>query len=292
MNRKRSAIPLQKSLTQTCPGWNGSNTSANCWQFLILFINLKRSINKKILKPQPLIHMNTEERATFILGQLNVGLRSELTQIDELESSLEKLLEEAKTRADVHIPANKRREWDLAWDEVDHKLDTMRSSASEARRRLDVGDTAEALEPWKNITEEDRDLDQLLDTLRRTGREALPGQDLDPWYDSWKGLWVTIEDHLTTMRVHVVTTRFQLEMRKEYGVEKADEVTAQILERLPEDATIEDAEKFADEYRKAYHDFLNHREHPTFWDIFKGLLLFPEDRPEDRLAGNRQMQKA
>ncbi|MEY4484202.1 MAG: hypothetical protein RL693_1654 [Verrucomicrobiota bacterium] len=236
--------------------------------------------------------MNTEERATFILGQLNVGLRSELSQIDELETSLEKLLEEAKTRADAHIPAEKRWEWDMSWDAADQRLETMRVNANEARRRLNNGDTSDAMEPWKNITEEDRELDLLLDTLRRTGREALPGQDLDPWYDSWKGLWVTIEEHLTTLRLHVVTTHFQLEMRKKYGTEKADEVTQQILERLPENATIEDAEKFADEYRKAYLEFLNHREHPTFWDIFRGLLLMPEETPEDRLAGNRQMQKA
>lgn len=235
--------------------------------------------------------MNTEERATFILGQLNVGLRTELSQIDELEDSLEELLLKAKTRADVHIPEEKRWEWDLAWEDVDQKLEAMRANAAEARRRLDADDTAEALEPWKNIKEDDTELDRLLDTLRRTGREALPGQDLDPWYDSWKGLWVTIEEHLTTLRVHVITTRFQLEMRKEYGVEKADEVTQQILERLPANATVEDAEKFADEYRKAYHDFLNHREHPTFWDIFKGLLLFPEETPEDRLAENRLAQK-
>lgn len=236
--------------------------------------------------------MKTEERATFILGQLNIGLRTELSQIEELETSLEELLEEAKARADVHIPADKRIEWDLGWSEVEMKLKTMRSNATEARKRFNAGDTADALEPWKNITEHDRDLDRLLDTLRRSGREALPGQDLDPWYDSWKGLWVTIEDHLTMLRLHVVTTRFQLEMRKEYGAEKADEVTQQILERLPVNVSLEDAEKFADEYRKAYHEFLNHREHPTFWDIFRGLLLMPEETPEDRLEGNRQAQRA
>lgn len=236
--------------------------------------------------------MNTEERATFILGQLNVGLRTELSQIDELENSLEELLREAKARADVYISADKRRDWDLTWDEVDQKLDTMRSNAGEARRRLNVDDTADALEPWKNISEDDRELDQLLDTLRRTGREALPGQDLDPWYDSWKGLWVTIEEHLTTLRIHIITTRFQLEMRREYGAEKADEVTQQILERLPANASLEEAKKFAAEYRKAYHEFLNHREHPTFWDIFRGLLLMPEETPEDRLAGIRRAQRA
>ena len=43
--------------------------------------------------------MKPDERSTFILGQLNVGLRTEWSQIEGLEASLEKLLQEAKTRA-------------------------------------------------------------------------------------------------------------------------------------------------------------------------------------------------
>lgn len=234
--------------------------------------------------------MKPEERATFILGQFNAGLRTEWSQIEGLEASLEKLLHEAKSRADAHIPAASRGIWDLTWTAVQDKLDTIQACAAKARERFDAGATADALEPWEQITAHDQELDHLLDTLRVTGREALPGQELEPWYDGWKGLWVTIEDQLGTLRAHIIATRFRLEMRKEYGTAKADEITRQILNHLPADASLEDAEKYAHEFRMAYHEAEEHGEHPTLRDIIRGLFLLPEETPEERLLKSRKAQ--
>ncbi|MEQ1751286.1 MAG: hypothetical protein ABL974_17815 [Prosthecobacter sp.] len=232
--------------------------------------------------------MKPEERAQFILSQLNTGLRTEWSQIEGLEASLEKLLQEAKNRADAHIPAANRATWEAAWQAVQDKLTTIHSCAAEARSRLDAVGNRDALEPWNTISAHDRELDALFDTLRVTGREALPGAELEPWYDGWKGLWVSIEDHLATLRAHIIATRFRLEMRQEYGADKADEVTRQILASLPADASLEDAEKYAAEYRMAHHEVEEHREHPTLRDIIRGLFLLPEETPEDLLARSRK----
>lgn len=234
--------------------------------------------------------MKPEERATFILGQLNAGLRTEWSQIEGLEASLEKLLHEARVRADARIPADSRALWDQTWGAVQKKLDMIQACAAEARQRFDAGGPAGALEPWEKITAHDRELDDLLDTLRTTGREALPGSELEPWYDGWKGLWVTIEDQLGTLRAHIIATRFRLEMRKEVGAARADEVTRQILAHLPADASLEDAEKYAAEYRMAHHEAEEHSEHPTLWDVIRGLFLLPEETPEERLAKSRKEQ--
>lgn len=234
--------------------------------------------------------MKPEERAQFVLGQLNTGLRTEWSQIEGLEVLLEKLLHEAKARADAHIPASNRAAWEAAWQAVYDKLGTIQHSAAEARDRLSEGSEAAALEPWKQVAAHDRELDHLLDTLRVMGREALPGQELEPWYDGWKGLWVTIEENLSTLRAHIVATRFRLEMREEYGASRADDVTRQILANLPEDATMEEAERYASEYRIAHHEAQEHSEHPTLRDIIRGLLILPEETPDERLRRKRKME--
>lgn len=236
--------------------------------------------------------MKPDERSTFILGQLNAGLRTEWSQIEGLEASLEKLLRHAKERADTHIPEAKRAEWTQTWHAVHGKLDTIKRSAAEARERFDAGGTAEALEPWNRISGHDRELDDLLDRLRVTGREALPGSELEPWYDGWKGLWVMIEEELGTLRAHIIATRFRLEMRKEVGAGKADELTHQILAHLPADCSLEEAEKYAAEYRKAHHEVEEHREHPTLRDIVRGLFLLPEETTEERLMKSRHPEVA
>jgi hypothetical protein len=235
--------------------------------------------------------MKPEERAQFILGQLNAGLRTEWSQVEGLEASLEKLLHEAKARADAHIAPADRPTWDQAWSAVYTKLATIRDRAAEGRRRVDAGEDADALEPWTSVSATDRELDMLLDTLRVTGRESLPGQELEPWYDGWKGLWVTIEEKLSLLRAHMVATRFRLEMRQDYGTEQADDVTRQILANLPENATLEEAERYAAEYRVAHHETEEHAEHPTLWDIIRGLFLLPEETPDERLNRMRNEQK-
>ncbi len=235
--------------------------------------------------------MKAEERATFILGQLNYGLRTQWSQIEDLENSLEAMLREAHSRADAHIPPARRTAWDQTWSEVWRTLAGIRDDAAASWELYDSGDTQTAPEPWKHISEQDHKLDGLFDTLQSIGRESVPQGDLDPWYDSWKGHWVNIDGRLASLRAHAIATRFQLEMRKEYGLENADGVTRQILEHLPEDATLEDAEKYAAEYRRAYEEFENHRDHPTIRDILRGLLLFPEDTPDDHLVRRRRAQQ-
>jgi hypothetical protein len=236
--------------------------------------------------------MKPEERSQFILGQLNAGLRTEWSQVEGLEASLEKLLHEAKARADGHISAADRATWNAAWDAVHKKLATIQKCAAEARERFDAGGDADALEPWNSISATDHELDALFDTLRVTGRESLPGQELEPWYDGWKGLWVAIEEKLSLLRAHIVATRFRLEMRQDFGADQADEVTRQILASLPENATLEEAERYAAEYRVAHHEAEQHGEHPTLRDIVRGLFLLPEETPEERVLKTRRILQA
>jgi hypothetical protein len=236
--------------------------------------------------------MKPEERATFILGQLNAGLRTEWSQIEGLEASLQKKLHEAKSRADSHIAPADRATWDEAWNAVYTKLNAIHARATEVRQRFEANDETDYLPTWDSISASDQELDALLDTLRRTGRESLPGQELEPWYDGWKELWVEIEDTLSLLRAHIIATHFRLEMRLDYGAEKADEVTRQILANLPANASLQDAERYAAEYRVAHHDAEQHAEHPTLWDIVRGLFLLPEETPEERLQKMRKVRQA
>lgn len=232
--------------------------------------------------------MNTQERARFILGQFNTGLRTEWSQIEELETSLEQRLHDARARATPHVPTPLRPAWERGWDLAQEHLSAIRSSAAQARRGLDAGETADTLDSSIQLVEHDRALTSLLDELRTTGQEAvLPLGDSDPWYDSWKLLWMKIESDLATLRAHAVATRFRLEMRREYGEDKADTLTKEILAHLPAEATLQEAEKFAEEYRRAHQEFEKHTEHPTIRDIIRGLFLFPDEITDDHLRKQR-----
>ena len=131
----------------------------------------------------------------------------------------------------------------------------------------------------------------LLDTLRVTGRESLPGQQLEPWYDGWKGLWVTIEEKLSLLRAHMVATRFRLEMRQDYGAEQGGRCDPANPREPAGECDPGRRGKYAAEYRVAHHEAEEHGEHPTLWDIIRGLFLLPEETPEERMQRRARSSK-
>ena len=100
----------------------------------------------------------------------------------------------------------------------------------------------------------------------------------------WDDLCEKITHRIATLEAHVLAVRFQLELREKYGRQKADALTKEIAQRLPKDADIADAKKYAAHYREAAADF--QREKETFggvWEALKALMLIQPKHPEQRV---------
>src|SRR5581483_5306232 len=94
------------------------------------------------------------------------------------------------------------------------------------------------------------------------------------------------------LEAHAVAVRFQLELRAKYGREKANALTREIATRLPKDAAVADAKKYAAEYRQAWAEF-KHEQH-TFGgvlDMLKGLMMIQPKSPEQRVADKQPPQR-
>ena len=116
--------------------------------------------------------------------------------------------------------------------------------------------------------------------IRRIGGESISAGDRTVWDD----LCEKISRRIATLEAHVLAVRFQLELREKYGRQKADTLTREIAQRLPKDADVAEAKKYAAQYREAAADFA--REKETFggvWGILKSLMLIQPKQPEERV---------
>jgi hypothetical protein len=107
----------------------------------------------------------------------------------------------------------------------------------------------------------------------------------------WDDLCEKITRRIATLEAHVLAVRFQLELREKYGRQKADALTREIAQRLPKDADVAEAEKYAAQYRQAAADF--QREKETFggvWDMLKSLMLIQPKQPEQRVRDQDQQR--
>jgi hypothetical protein len=220
-------------------------------------------------------------RIPYVLARVNAGLASEWSQIAELAASLEQMLKDAHALGQPHIPSEGRSAWDEAWRDLRATFDTIRSLDAEAQKRFTAGDaSSNPLEPWCDILEHEDEFAASLDAIRTISEGRIPASTRSVWED----LCRAITGRVATLNAHALAVRFQLELRQKYGTQKADALTREIARRLPKDANIADAEKYAVEYRKAWQEF--EHEKNTFggvWDVLKALMLVQPKRPEDRV---------
>jgi hypothetical protein len=231
----------------------------------------------------------SQDRVAFVLSRINAGLTQTWSQISELETTLDRMLKDARTLGEPHIPAERRKAWDNAWRDLRATFDAIRASVAEAQQRFtSANPSADPLEAWCDVLSREDEFNESLAEIQTIAGESISAADRP----LWKDLCDSIRRQIAMLESHGVAVRFQLELREKYGREKADALTREIATRLPKDAGVADAEKYAAEYRKAWDDFK--REQQTFggvWDMLKALMLIQPKTPEQRMEDKQLPQR-
>ena len=231
----------------------------------------------------------SQDRVAFILSRINAGLTQKWSQIDELATTLERMLKDARAAGERHIPAERREAWDSGWRDLRATYDAIRASDAEAQERFtSQNPSADPLEAWCDVLEREDEFNDSLGQVQRIATESIPAADRTIWND----LCESIERQIAMLESHVVAVRFQLELREKYGHEKAEALTREIATRLPKDASPSDAKKYAADYRNAWGDFK--REQQTFggvWDMLKALMLIQPKTPQERVQDKQPPER-
>lgn len=231
----------------------------------------------------------SQDRVAFILSRINAGLTQEWSQISELATTLERMLKDGRNMGERHIPADGRGAWENAWRDLHTTFDAIRASDAEAQKRFtSANPSADPLEAWRDVLSREEEFNDSLAKIQTIAAESIPERDRSIWKDFCQSL----ERQISMLEAHVVAVRFQLELREKYGREKADALTREIATRLPKDAALTDAKKYAADYRQAWDEFK--REQQTFggvWDMLKGLMLIQPKTPEERIVDKRPPQR-
>jgi len=231
----------------------------------------------------------SQDRVAFILSRINAGLTQTWSQISELATTLERMLKDARTLGEPHVPAKRREVWDKAWRDLRASFNAIRASDAEAQERFTLATpSADPLEAWCDVLSREDEFNDSLAEIQTIAGESIPETDRAIWKDFCQSL----ERQISMLEAHAVAVRFQLELREKYGREKASALTREIATRLPKDAALADSRKYAAEYRRAWDEFK--QEQQTFggvWDALKALMLIQPKTPEQRVADSQPPQR-
>ncbi len=221
----------------------------------------------------------SDNRIAYILAQLNSGLRTQWSQIEEADSQLQRLLDDAHALANPHVSEAERAEWDQAWAGLRQTLDTIRALGKETRQLFAAEGSSDPLRPWSNLLDYEDDLQEAISHIGEIGNRSIPAHEKEGWDE----LLTSLELRSAALQAQALTVRFQLELHQKYGEQRANAFSKEIAARLPEEATLANVDEHVGEYCKAVKEYETERE--TFggaWDVLKSLLLIPIKTPEER----------
>lgn len=206
----------------------------------------------------------------YVLAHVNSGFRSDVQKLHDLDASLERLIDEAKTFPGVSSPLASS-----DWQSLAAGLRAIRRHVQLIDEAL-VSGAANPREDWKSILQHDAQVEAALLRVRNSGGATLPPDRQEHWND----LWRTIFLQMATLRAHAAMAQARAEMREHYGQAKADQMAQEVLRHLPENSNIAEATHYADGYRQALTEYQDNKENlDGFFGIVRALLMISDEDP-------------
>ncbi|BCU76606.1 hypothetical protein [Luteolibacter sp. LG18] len=216
----------------------------------------------------------------FVLSRINKALRADFQHLTEADSDLHAMLGETRAFGERALPSvASDAAWRSGWEKAESLLSEIRLYTGRLGEELESESTS-PLVGFDVVVARDEALHETLHGLSSRLDSSL---DLDDRAD-WRELWQSVEGQLDVIRAYLAAARTRVETRRKHGEAEAQRLHQEVLSHLPADSSLEDSDRFSDEYERAFQQFQRDK-HRTggLIDIFKGLLLIQEEGPEAKI---------
>jgi hypothetical protein len=225
--------------------------------------------------------MSQPNSNVFVLSRINKALRADFQHLTEADEELQTMLDDARTYGERIVPAMADDgDWRAAWTRVEELTGDIRLYMTTLRHELEAGSAA-SLSSFEDVITRDDSLHAALQQAHsRLEDETTSSENREVW----EALWQSLHSHLDVIRAYLAGARARIEMRRKHGDPETEVLRQEVLGQLPADASLSDADQFAEQYEDAFQQFQRDK-HRTggLVDVFKALLLIQEEGPEAKI---------
>jgi hypothetical protein len=231
--------------------------------------------------------MSTDKVAP-VLARLEVGFRTDLAQLEQLEGELKKALRHARNFTGFNGVLDQRNMvWEKQWDKVEGILARTMVLVEAMEEAVESGEEDrlhEALRAWEGIQFEDAMLLESLGVLQGQA-VLLKGEGRV----EWNSLAHQLEAYFEAIHARAKVLRIKLELLKEHSREDVERILCEVFAGWPSHTTEEEfgAETYEREYIKAESQLESERGKLLvgFDDFMKALFMWVET-PGERVRRN------
>lgn len=228
------------------------------------------------------------DKVTPVLARLEVGFRTDLAQLEQLQGEFKNALQHARNFSRLQGLLDRRNTvWEEEWDKVEGILARTMVLVEAMEEAVESGEEDrlhEALRAWEGIQFEDAMLLESLGVLQ-VQAVRLEGEGRT----EWNSLAHQLEEHFEAIHARAKVLRIKLELLKEHSREDVERILCGVFDGLPlyspEDGI--DPETYEREYVKAESQLESEREKVVagFSDFMKAVFMWVET-PGERVRRN------
>lgn len=182
---------------------------------------------------------------------------------------VQKNLGKASSLIEKYTSVNAKEEWKYEMNNYTENLKQLKMIMNSAISKINNKKSNSLVEDWNNYPQYSDGIKSNLTNLKNIGKAVLPENKIQ----DWNFIWTEISVCNKKIQNEAEASRIQLKMIEEYSPEEVDDLVNSILKHIPSKFTIDEANKYTDEYMKAFEDIKKEAcQKKNIWDKFLDIL--------------------
>lgn len=228
-------------------------------------------------------------RALLSIRRFSAGLAEHRDQLKQTECDLNDLNKSTLALLGVDSKVDTSKKWNAALDQINSAVFLINQLLNSANKKVEQRDRSDSSELWMQIDEQMEQLKASCKNMEDLGFELLADSDLKHWKTNILNFRKSI---LPLFISHAMAYKVELQMIERYSPAELNEITQVILNKIPENFTLEEAKTYEREYLKAMDDLEKEfHEKKNLWDTFLDILAGgTHQSPSERVMLNRWVE--
>lgn len=213
--------------------------------------------------------INPTIKAIVSIRHLALGITNKWSNMKKIGNSLDNELASLSELISKYGTIETKQRWESQKREYLKNLDELKKILANASEKIKAKSTDSLTENWNTYHNYSQAVFQNLNSMKEIGKNALPENSLEVWKSHWDNIYKAHDQ----IKHEAEACSLQLQLIEQYKPEEINELTDTILKHIPLKYSVEEAEKYHDEYVEAYEAIKKEAsQKKNLWDRFLDIL--------------------
>ena len=212
----------------------------------------------------------SELKAVMSIKRFRQDLDRNLVKLEAAESKIKHLNKKTDDYASQTAVTASVKTWKPKLIRINDSIDAIKKILDDGKRKIEINDTSDNSGMWSEFDARMIRLEQELEDLPQIALDVFPKAECVAWQKEMRDSEGVF---LPMVVAYANACRVELLMLEKYTPQELKKINELIQLKTPSDFSDEEAEKYAQDYKKAVADFLQEfDEDKNLWDRFLDIL--------------------